>query len=407
MEIPVLNEIMRDTVVEVDLDRIAFNVRQIKAMAGPGTQVAAVVKADGYGHGALGIAPAIMENGASLLAVATLSEAVELKQAYPGYPVLIMGLTPDRLLPYVLEYGIIQTIDTLAQARLLNRLASEKKQQAVIHIKYDTGFHRIGFPDCPESLDEIRQICSMPWLKPEGIYSHLALKDDQSNQVQFRCFMDAVNELESEGCHFRYKHIADSIAAVDFPEYRLDMIRAGAIVYGLKGFHKGQLDIRQALTFKTRISHITPVLKGQGVSYDYLWTAPQDTRVAALPFGYADGYPRNLRGKAMVTLRGKQVPVIGVICMDPVEPEKDTANPYRMPPRRWFLTFMCMNIPIAGWVYLLCLAFGKKENQLRSPRPSPFLPLPLPFSFPFLRPAGFLRPMPLSFCHPGKCPRGR
>ena len=265
MEIPVLNEIMRDTVVEVDLDRIAFNVRQIKAMAGPGTQVAAVVKADGYGHGALGIAPAIMENGASLLAVATLSEAVELKQAYPGYPVLIMGLTPDRLLPYVLEYGIIQTIDTLAQARLLNRLASEKKQQAVIHIKYDTGFHRIGFPDCPKSLDEIRQICSMPWLKPEGIYSHLALKDDQSNQVQFRCFMDAVNELEGQGCHFRYKHIADSIAAVDFPEYRLDMIRAGAIVYGLKGFHKGQLDIRQALTFKTRISHITPVLKGQGV----------------------------------------------------------------------------------------------------------------------------------------------
>ena len=229
---------------------------------------------------------------------------------------LIMGLTPDRLLPYVLEYGIIQTIDTLAQARLLNRLASEKKQQAVIHIKYDTGFHRIGFPDCPKSLDEIRQICSMPWLKPEGIYSHLALKDDQSNQVQFRCFMDAVNELEGQGCHFRYKHIADSIAAVDFPEYRLDMIRAGAIVYGLKGFHKGQLDIRQALTFKTRISHITPVLKGQGVSYDYLWTAPQDTRVAALPFGYADGYPRNLRGKAMVTLRGKQVPVIGVICMD-------------------------------------------------------------------------------------------
>ena len=92
-----------------------------------------------------------MENGASLLAVATLSEAVELKQAYPGYPVLIMGLTPDRLLPYVLEYGIIQTIDTLAQARLLNRLAPEKKQQAVIHIKYDTGFHRIGFPDCPET----------------------------------------------------------------------------------------------------------------------------------------------------------------------------------------------------------------------------------------------------------------
>lgn len=316
MEIPVPKDILRDTVVTVDLDRIAFNVRQIKAMAGPSTQVAAVVKADGYGHGALGIAPTIMENGAGLLAVATLSEAVELKQAYPDYPMFIMGLTPDRLLPYVLEYGIIQTIDTLSQARLLNGLAAKKGRKAAIHIKYDTGFHRIGFPDTKESLDAIREICSLPWLDPQGFYTHLALKDDESNRVQFNCFMDAVNALEREGCSFPCKHIADSIAAVDFPEYRLDMIRAGAIVYGLKGFHKGHLDIRQALAFKTRISHITPVSKGEGVSYDYLWTAPDDTRVATLPFGYADGYPRNLRCRGMVTLRGKRVPVIGVICMD-------------------------------------------------------------------------------------------
>lgn len=312
METPIL----RDTVIEVDLDRIGGNMRQIKAMAGPRTEVAAVVKADGYGHGALGIAPALMENGAALLAVATLSEAVELKQAYPGYPVLIMGLTPDRLLPLVLEYGIIQTIDTLRQARVLNQLAGERKQAAVIHIKYDTGFHRIGFPDTGKSLEEIPEIVSLPWIKAEGFYSHLALKDDSSNQEQFERFTKAAGILENEGCSFRYKHIADSIAAVDFPEYRLDMIRAGAIIYGLRGFHKGFLDVRQALTFKTRISHITCLTAGEGVSYDYLWTASCDTRVATLPFGYGDGYPRNLRGKAMVTLRGRRVPVVGVICMD-------------------------------------------------------------------------------------------
>lgn len=345
METPVL----RDTVIEVNLDRIAYNMRQIKAMAGPDTQVAAVVKADGYGHGALGIAPAAMENGASLLAVATLSEAIELKEAYPQYPVLVMGLTPDRLLPLVLEYGLIQTIDTLRQAQILSGLACgpaygpardtaygparDPAQEPVyrqapakgasgcskpvsIHIKYDTGFHRIGFPDTKKSLEEIRCICSLPGLRAEGIYTHLALKDDVSNQIQFERFTHAVDALKADGCVFRYRHIADSIAAVDFPEYRLDMIRAGAILYGLKGFHKGSLDLRQALTFKTRISHITPLSKGEGVSYDYLWTAPCDTRVATLPFGYADGYPRNLRGKAMVTLRGKRVPVVGVICMD-------------------------------------------------------------------------------------------
>lgn len=308
--------ILRDTVIEVDLDRIAGNMRAIKAMVGEDIAVAGVVKADGYGHGAVGIAKTLMENGATLLAVATLSEAIELKEAYPDYPVLIMGLTPDRLLSVVADYGIIQTIDTLHQAEILNELAQERGKKAVIHIKLDTGFHRLGFPDTENGIKESVSVCRLPWIEAEGIYTHLVLKDDESNREQFARFTKVLTALEKENCQFKYRHIADSIASVDYPEYRMDMIRAGAIIYGLKGFHKGQLDIRQALTFKTRISHISELKKGEGVSYDFLWTTPEDTRIGTLPFGYADGYPRNLRGKGIVTIHGKQVPIVGVICMD-------------------------------------------------------------------------------------------
>lgn len=306
----------RETVIEVKLDRIAYNVEQIRAMVGKDVKIAAVVKANGYGHGAVGIAPAIMEHGGDLLCVATLSEAIELKLAYPQYPVLIMGLTPDEYLPDVLQYGILQTVDSLRQARVLSELAVQAGVTAGIHIKYDTGFHRIGFPDCEKSLDEIEEISRMEGLKIEGIFSHLVLLDDESNLKQYQAFTEAIRRLRARGVTLPCCHLADSIASVDYPEYRMDMIRAGAIIYGLKGFHKGSLDIRQALVFKTRINHITEIRAGEGVSYDFMWRADRDTRIGTLPFGYADGYPRNLRGKAFVTVRGKRVPIVGVLCMD-------------------------------------------------------------------------------------------
>lgn len=308
--------IYRETVIEVNLDRIAENVKQIRAMVGKDVKIAAVVKANGYGHGAVGIAPAIMDNGGDLLCVAALLEAMELKEAYPEYPVLIMGLTAEEYFPYVLDYGILQTIDTLEQAKALSELAKKQGKTAGVHIKYDTGFHRLGFPDTEESLDAIEEISHMEGIRIEGMFSHLVLLDDASNKKQYEDFCRAIQALKDRGVEIPCCHLADSIASVDYPEYRMDMIRAGAIIYGLKGFHKGRLDIKQALTFKTRINHITEVKAGEGVSYDFMWRAERDTRIGTLPFGYADGYPRNLRGKGMVTIHGKQVPVVGVLCMD-------------------------------------------------------------------------------------------
>ncbi|MGN0721474.1 MAG: alanine racemase [Anaerovoracaceae bacterium] len=309
-------KLLRDTRVEVDLGRISYNMQQIKQMAGPEVAVMPVIKANGYGHGAAAIAQTLIEEGAAYLAVATLTEALELKAANCLWPVFIMGHTPDRLLHHVVENDITQTIFSLEQAELLNELAGKSGKRAKVHIKVDTGFHRLGKVPSDFFADEICRIFDLPDVEVEGIFTHLALTGDAENEVQFRLFTDFTAELESRGCRFRYKHLADSIACVDFPEYRLNMIRPGALIYGMVGYHKGHLDVKQAMTFKTAISQLHHVQKGEGVSYDYLWKADRDSIIATLPFGYADGYPRNLRDKGYVIINGVKAPLVGVICMD-------------------------------------------------------------------------------------------
>lgn len=231
-------------------------------------------------------------------------------------PVFILGHTPDRLLHHIVEREITQTIFSLEQAQILSRLASETGKTAKVHIKVDTGFHRLGKVPSQEFADEVCEMFKLPCLEIEGIFSHLALTGDDENEEQFRLFNDFVSLLESRGCSFKYKHLADSIACVDFPEYRLNMIRPGALIYGMVGYHKGHLPVKQAMTFKTAISQLHFISKGEGVSYDYLWKAEKDSIIATLPFGYADGYPRNLRDKGYVIIEGVKVPIIGVICMD-------------------------------------------------------------------------------------------
>ena len=309
-------ELLRDTRVEVDLSKIAYNMQQIRGMSGPDVAVMPVIKANGYGHGAAAIAPTLLEEGAVYLAVATLTEALGLKDKDTSWPVFILGHTPDRLLHHIVEREITQTIFSLEQAQILSRLASETGKTAKVHIKVDTGFHRLGKVPSQEFADEVCEMFKLPCLEIEGIFSHLALTGDDENEEQFRLFNDFVSLLESRGCSFKYKHLADSIACVDFPEYRLNMIRPGALIYGMVGYHKGHLPVKQVMTFKTAISQLHSISKGEGVSYDYLWKAEKDSIIATLPFGYADGYPRNLRDKGYVIIEGVKVPIIGVICMD-------------------------------------------------------------------------------------------
>ena len=307
-----MSELLRDTALLVNLTAIKENIIKIKNMYSNDVDIMAVVKADGYGHGAVKIAQTIMEAGASYLAVATLSEALALRKEYSEYPIFILGHTPDRLLKIAIENNITLTIFSLTQAKLLNDICGDMEIKAKVHIKVDTGFHRLGSSD----KNELLLICALPYIETEGIFSHLALVNDQENLKQYNLFLEFISFLESKGISFRYKHISDSISAVDYPQYALNMIRPGALLYGLKGFHKGNLDVVQALQFVSRLSQVRNISKGEGVGYDFLWKAPKDTLIGTLPFGYADGYPRNMKDKGYVTIAGKKCPIIGVICMD-------------------------------------------------------------------------------------------
>jgi len=311
-----MNQLIRDTYVEINLDNIAYNMQKIKDVVGENVAIAAVVKANGYGHGAVDLAPAIMENGADYLAVATLSEALELRNHYSDYNIFIMGYTPDEYLEHVIKNNITQTIFSLRQAELLNILGKKYNKIPKVQIKYDTGFNRLGYRDCQESIDEINQIFDLDNLEVEGIFSHFALAGKEEDDIQYKKLMNVIEQLESKGRNIKYKHICDSISGIDYPQYRLNMIRPGAIIYGLKSYKDDSVVLKQALTFKTKIYHIKTLEKGEGVSYDYLWKSDKKCIVGTLPFGYADGYPRNMRDKGFVTIHGKKAPIIGVICMD-------------------------------------------------------------------------------------------
>lgn len=308
--------LLRDTIVEVNLDNIAYNMKKIKEVIGDEVFIAAVVKANGYGHGAVDIAPTIMENGGDYLAVATLTEALELRKQYKDYKIIIMGYTPDEYLEHAVNHNITQTIFSLRQAKILDDAGKKYNKKPVVHIKYDTGFNRLGFKDCQESLDEIDEIFNLENIYVEGIFSHFALAGKSEDDEQYNKLMNAVKFLEDKGRKFKFKHICDSISGIDYPEYRLNMIRPGAIIYGLKSFKDESIVLKQAITFKTKIYYIKTLEVGEGVSYDYLWKADKKRIIGTLPFGYADGYPRNLRDKGTVAIHGKKAPIIGVICMD-------------------------------------------------------------------------------------------
>ena len=301
-----------DTTITIDLAKLGRNMDTVRRLAGEKVAVMAVIKANGYGHGAVQIALTLLAHGASYLAVARLEEAIPLREAYPDAPLFVLGYTPDRLLETAVAQRITLTIFTVHQARLLNEAAQKHGVNAKVHLKVETGFNRLGTDD----LDELRAILCVPHLDVEGIYSHLALKDRPSDEIQLQKFLHIVETLEREGHSFRCRHIADSISAVDYPDFRLDMIRPGAILYGMKGFESDCITVEPVMSMQTRIARVRRLHPGEGVGYDLDWVAERPSVIATLPFGYADGYPRALGGKGYVTIRGRKCPLGGILCMD-------------------------------------------------------------------------------------------
>ena len=307
---------------EIDFDRLVHNIGEVRMITKPGTIIMAVVKANAYGHGAIAAAKTFLENGAERLAVATLTEAIELRRAGINAPILILGDTPDYQSKEVVEQDINPTVYTYRHAEALSRAAADQGKVVKAHIKLDTGLGRIGFLPTENSIREIVKICQLPSLELEGMFTHFAVADRRDKtytKEQFKKYQWAVEALEERGVEIPIKHVSNSAAVIDLPEYNLDMVRPGGMLYGKypsDEVHKERVELRLAMTLKASISNVKTVPKGTGISYGLAFTTERLSRIGTLPLGFADGYSRALSGKAEVWIKGRRAPVVGRICMD-------------------------------------------------------------------------------------------
>ena len=316
---------------EIDLDAIAQNMKEIRRITNKKAQIMAAVKADGYGHGAVETAKTLLQNGADRLAVATVGEGRELRNAGITAPIMILGMSGESDIEDLLRLDLTPAVCEYSFAEKLGRVADEieKWKKVKIHIKLDTGMTRIGYVtdngENTETIDEIVRISKLPNIEIEGIFSHLATADEADSaytRLQFRRFMYVVQSLEERGVHIPIKHICNSAGIIKYPEMHLDMVRPGIILYGLypsnevKSVKKPHIKLIPAMSLKAAVRLVKTVEAGRGVSYGKTYITDGVTKIATIPIGYADGYIRALAGKAKMMVNGEKAPVIGRICMD-------------------------------------------------------------------------------------------
>ena len=324
-----MKELLRRTWAEIDLDALAQNFREVRKAADPKAMVCCVVKADAYGHGAVRVAREFASLGADWFAVSNLEEALQLRQAGIETPVLVLGYTPADKAGTLSRENISQCVYSLEYARDLSRFAQEAGVEVNIHLKIDTGMSRLGFyyQDISRdetAVEEVKEACSLPGLVPQGIFTHFAVSDegqagDAFTMRQFGCLKEMIESLARAGVTFPVRHCANSAGVFDYPLSHLDMVRAGIVLYGLypSGELRSRPALKPALALKSVVSHVKTLLPGATVSYGRKFTAQHEMRVATVPVGYADGYPRLLSpGGAEVLIGGKRCPILGRICMD-------------------------------------------------------------------------------------------
>ena len=312
---------VRPVWAEIDLDKLAHNMREIRRVA-KCENIMAVVKADAYGHGAVDVAPILLENGADRLAVAVITEAVELRRSGIDCSIIVLGYTPPTLIKDILEYDIEQTVYSYELAKEISRMAQEKNKIAKIHIAVDTGMGRIGYLPNDESVEEVCNISMLPNIVIEGIFSHFSSADEVDKSYtceQVKKYNDFHDKLRVKNVNINVRHVANSAAIIDLPEIHYEAVRPGIIVYGYypsEEVNRSNIDLKPAMTLKANVVHVKTLPPGHYVSYGRKYKTERESVIATLPIGYADGYTRLLFGKANVIIRGKLAPVIGRICMD-------------------------------------------------------------------------------------------
>ena len=316
-----MKKILRPAWAEIDLDAIAYNTRNIKKLIGD-KDLIAVVKASCYGHGVIDIIPTLLENGVSRFAVAMISEALEIRDNKITAPVMILGFTPLYLGEELINNNIEQTVYDLDYARELSKIALTLNKKAKIHIAIDTGMGRIGFLPNEKSIDNITEICSLEGIEVIGIFTHFSTSDEKDKEYsheQFTKMLSVMDTLKKRGIDIPLKHVANSGAIIDLPDTYLDAVRAGIILYGYypsDEIDKNNLALKPALTLKATITNVKTLEKDMYVSYGRTFKTSNETIVATIPVGYADGYLRKLAENGKVIIKGEFAPIIGRICMD-------------------------------------------------------------------------------------------
>jgi alanine racemase len=318
---------------EINLAHVSHNLAAVRKLTGD-VEIMAIVKADGYGHGAVPVANTLIAGGVKSLGVAICEEGVALRENGITVPVLIMGFTPEPMLPYVLENNLTQTVFSRDGAGILQKHAARHNKRAAIHIKIDTGMSRLGFLSNEKSISEICEITREPNLFVAGIYTHFATSDALENSFmyeQLNRFEWVLRELENRGVKIPVKHTANSGAisqilrkenfTIEKEKILLDAARVGILLYGHAPSAEmtqtcRALNLKPAMRLMSQISMVKNLPAGVGISYGHLYKTTRESTIAVLPVGYADGYPRRLSRGGRVLVGGKFAPIAGAICMD-------------------------------------------------------------------------------------------
>jgi alanine racemase len=306
--------------VDVDLEAIRHNAVVLASMLDGGCRLMAVVKADGYGHGAVPAARVALEAGAAALGVATVDEALQLRSAGVEAPILVMAEVPPEAARDLVEHDVAATVTDRPLAMALAAAAQTANRPAGFHLKIDTGMHRIGI-DSDDAGEFLRSLTGLPGLRLDGVFTHFATAEtpgDWEFDHQLGTFREALSDVREAGFDPGIVHAANSAATILHPEARFDMVRCGISLYGL---HPGPatrdaIDLRPAMSVKARVTAVRKVAMGDGVSYGFTWRAAAPTTVATIPMGYGDGLHRVLSDRMRVLIRGSECPQVGRVCMD-------------------------------------------------------------------------------------------
>ncbi len=319
---------------EIDLNAISHNVRELCRITSPGSRLMAVVKANGYGHGAVEVALAALKNGADRLGVARMDEGLHLRRAGITAPILILGYTLPEHSEALVLHRLTQAVYTFEAAEALSDAAARLQARPRVHIKVDTGMGRLGLlPDSPRismlgkhlpgnAQRVIESISRLPHLEIEGIFTHFATADSQDKTYtlqQLERFLEFLDKLKVHGLEFPLRHAANSAALIDLPETHLEMVRPGISLYGFypsREVNKARITLVPAMMLKTRVIHVKMVPAGFHVSYGLTYQTENPTVIATVSAGYADGLNRLLSSRGQMLVRGIRAGIVGRICMD-------------------------------------------------------------------------------------------